>query len=145
MVLLIVLFAASAYAADGEAYTFECQDGNGTCLYTITWTAAADGSKADYTLVTAETDRLYKGYYLYSARTIPGSTAPAADYDITVNDTDERMDLMSGNLADRSATATEKASASTTAEPIMSGIYVTWSNVTNANATGTLLLYFARY
>jgi len=87
IIILALLLPAIAIAADGVVETV--QDTKGAIVVTLAWTAAAAGTKANWTLGTTETgliDKLITGYYLYMAVTDPGSTAPADNYDITVLD-----------------------------------------------------------
>ncbi len=76
---------------------------------TIEWTftgSADDGSVPDLVIPAAD---LYfmAGKSFYMAETIPGTTAPTADYDITIEDASG--DLFGGALSNRSATAREFA------------------------------------
>lgn len=77
-------------------------------VLTFTCTASADDASFPATATSTETTARIAGYYLIEARTNPGATAPQALYDIVLNDTDG-IDLMGGTLANRSATASERA------------------------------------
>ncbi len=158
MVFCIVPYN-SAFGADGEVVTTELlgtSRNKGTLVVKVTWTAAAGGTKANFVFRTSTSctgsmscseimDSLTgQGYYLYAVRTIPGTTAPAANYDITIIDT-ESVDIMGGKLANRSATAAEYVTAPGSPQPIYDDLTITWANVTNANCTGTVYLLFALY
>ena len=80
--------------------------------------------------------------------TNPGDTAPLANYDIAIKDSDG-VDIMGGSLSNRSATATEQA-----VPTLMSGAYgprfveglitVEISGTTVAAATGEIIIYISR-
>lgn len=89
--------AAGTIVPTGAPDTVEGQD---VTIYTYTMTAdASDGSfpaTASYPI----------NGWIIRVETNPGSTAPTANYDITLTDQDG-LDVMGGVLANRSATATE--------------------------------------
>ena len=88
----------------------------GTCLDTyaslsadkmvVTFTCTASVDDASFPSTSTSATSL-KGFYITEVRTNPG-TAPTTGYDIVLNDSDG-IDLMGGTLADRSATASERA------------------------------------
>jgi len=120
----------------------------GMCQLTLSWTAAANGSFTSYTISDAQMLKYLKGL-AYQAETNPGSTAPTAAYDITITNAGGN-DIMGGALADRSATATERAApvlASGTEYPAAINGPLTL-NITNNSvnaATGTVVLYWWYY
>jgi len=83
-------------------------------ILTFTCTASADDASFPSTSTDiVDTDGRYftdkiLGRYITEVRTNPGTTAPQASYDIVLNDSDG-IDLMGGTLANRSATASERA------------------------------------
>lgn len=77
-------------------------------VLTFTCTASADDASFPSTATSTETTARIQGYYLIEARTNPGAVAPQALYDIVLNDSDG-IDLMGGQLANRSATVSERA------------------------------------
>lgn len=77
-------------------------------VLTFTCTAAADDATFPSTATNAAITAAIEGMYIVEVRTNPGATAPQAAYDIVLNDTDG-IDVMGGSLADRSATASERA------------------------------------
>lgn len=86
-------------------------------VLTFTCTASADDASYPSTATSQTITDQIAGRYIIEARTNPGSTAPTANYDIVLNDTDG-IDLMGGMLANRSATASEAAQPA-----IASGVY----------------------
>ena len=85
-----------------------------TAILQFAWTADTDGSftsvstdDTDYNEKLTITDMI-KGWEIYGAQTDPGTTAPTADYDITVTDA-AGEDLFGTNMNDRSTSATESA------------------------------------
>jgi len=75
---------------------------------TFSRVASADDASFPSTATTQTITDQIAGRYITEVRTNPGATAPQALYDIVLNDTDG-IDLMGGTLADRSATASERA------------------------------------
>ena len=71
----------------------------GITVVKFDWTSAADGT------ATNSTTKLHSGKVLELA-TDPGSTAPSADYDITITDSDG-LDVLAGQGADRHTSNTE--------------------------------------
>ncbi len=114
-VVLAALFcpAAGFGAAAGtctQAFTevYNYQYASPLATLTFTCTASVDDASFPSTATSATITDQIKGRYILEVRTNPGSTAPQALYDIVLNDTDG-IDLMGGNLANRSATASEAA------------------------------------
>ncbi len=149
----ILLINSFAWCADGVVTTTELLGKRkGAFVVTLEWTAAAGGTKADYIFRTSNSGNdawimdalIDNGYYCYAARTIPGGTAPATDYDIDIDDSDG-TDIFFGALDDRSATAPEEVNAPNVAKAIDKDLTIQWANVTNANCTGTVILFFAIY
>jgi len=68
----------------------------------VAWTAHTDGSFTDY-----EITEVIDGE-VFMVVTNPGATAPQADYDIDLKDSDG-VDIMGATLDDRSASGTEQA------------------------------------
>jgi len=78
------------------------------CIMTLTWTgSAADGNFTSTAITAAHVDKL-SGFYLYQIETDPGSTAPTANYDITLTDSTS-FDILGGRGNNKSATLTEAA------------------------------------
>lgn len=107
---------------------------------TVAWTAHTDGTFTDTSAIEL------KGYCL-KVTTNPGSTAPTANYDITIKDSDDGTDLdaFATLLNNRHTTATEQVYPliSGAAIPIfLCGNYIISiaNNAVNA-ATGTINFY----
>ncbi len=84
------------------------------------------------------------GWYLYTVETVPGSTAPTSGYGITIKNS-HGIDLMDGNLANRSASAAQlvNAGAGAFGYPLVMGdltFAITGNSV--QNSTGTVILTF---
>jgi len=127
------------------------RNGRETAVLQFAWTAHTNGSftsvSTDNTDVNPHftiTD-LIKGFEAVYCQTDPGSTAPQASYDITITDGNGE-DIMGGNLADRSATATESDQVGITAgaaQPriIDSALTLNISNNNVNGATGVVKLF----
>ena len=93
----------------------------------ITLTCTGDGTIAAYSFVPSTEG--VKGWYLYNVTTDPdGTSAPTADYDITLVVGGE--DIAGGKLANRSDTATQTVAIA----PTTQGYYM---------ADGTMVITFA--
>jgi len=143
-IILCLAFAVPGFAAESTTPTYY-NPGRQAFVVKIAWVAAAGATHADYAIPSAAMDVILAGgYYLFKARTVPSGVAvPAANYDLTL-DTANGFDVLDGNLANRSDTATEIAVPSVYAEPIVDQLTVTFANL-GANGAGDLYLYFARY
>lgn len=113
------LWAAAAPGTCTQEFTEVYSATGPTQLATLTFTCTASADDASFpsTATTQVITDQIAGRYIAEVRTNPGATAPQAAYDITLKDTDG-IDLMGGTLADRSATASERAVPS-----VASGIY----------------------
>lgn len=116
----------------------------------LTFTCTADSSDGSFpsTDTSSAITAAIKGMSITEVRTNPGSTAPTANYDIVLNDTDG-IDLMGGALANRSATASERV-----VPVVQTGIYgdspvdgaITLAITNNSvnSATLTVKVFFSR-
>jgi len=108
---------------------------------TISWNGdAADGTIPE-TLIPG-TGVL--GWYLYTVETIPGGTAPTNGYGITIRNS-HGIDLMDGNVANRSASAAQlvNAGAGAFGYPLVAGdLTFAISGNSVQNSTGTVILTF---
>jgi hypothetical protein len=104
MVLLVLvgfvsqLNAAAAQTVTQTAYTVA----EGMYMLDLAVTTDTTGAMSNY-----ETENI--NGIIYMVETSPGSTAPTNLYDLTLLN-DNSIDLMGGNLADRSDTLTQRAS-----------------------------------
>jgi hypothetical protein len=106
IVLAIFFLASSAWAAGSCVYTSTTEVMSGTIVTSriITITCTGDGTITPYLFHPSNYG--VEGWFLYSVTTDPdGTSAPTADYDITLLIGGE--DIAGGLLADRSATATQ--------------------------------------
>ena len=111
------------------------------------WTAdAADGSVPS-TELSASQEAAVKGWYLVLALTDPGAVAPTADYDIVLND-DFGIDVMGGELADRSSSSSEQAVPKVGSvfgsRLIDGGLSMVLTGNSVNSATGEVVFYFVR-
>jgi hypothetical protein len=138
--VLVFLLCATSGFADTEQASGASQDV--TKIY-LDWVASAGGVVADHTIAL---DAPYlRDKWLVRVYTDPdGTTAPAANYDITIEQTvgDHAIDMAEGKTMNRSATAAEEVKL---AHPYLGGtITVKRTNVTNANAEGRIILVFSK-
>ena len=104
LALLLPAIAFGAVAPGTVTISYDSPSDN-TLVVTFSCVGSADDGSFPATSTSATTLR---GFYITEVRTNPGSTAPQADYDIAINDSDG-IDLMGGTLANRSATLSERA------------------------------------
>lgn len=140
---VLLLFAASLFAAGTVTQTIEKLGDADTYAITITWTAdAADGTVPTTALLRSGSGvSNTEGFSIVSVVTDPGATAPTANYDVTFVD-GRGMDILSDACANRSATATEKCSADPI--PIKGTVNFTLSGNSVNSATGTVVVYIVR-
>lgn len=132
---------ASSYTVTREHLECGAQDTRNKRIekVTVAWTAHTDG--------TFTTASVPLSGWLIKVITNPGSTAPTANYDITVTSPDGAdLDELAGTLANRHTTATEvvyPVGTSGAATPILlSGTYgVAIANNSVNGATGTIIFY----
>jgi len=111
-------------------------------VLTLSWTADAADATVPATAIAPLTYDL-KGWYLYSAETNPGDTAPTDGYNVTLVDADG-VDVAGGRLTGRSESTSQLVVGfGANNYPVF---YSTWTftlvgNAVNS-ATGTLLLTF---
>lgn len=102
--ICVLLFAGLVYGAGTCVETVSTyKDGD----FMLTWTCTGDTSDGTFPATTSNFRGNNIDGYIYQAVTDPGTTAPTASYDITITDANG-VDIMGGELADRSATATQQ-------------------------------------
>lgn len=146
-IVTFLLASWVAWGAECSSGSFVCAKYTGPfCISTVSWTAAANGS-----VTACQPEGLTGTVYgeIYTVETDPGSTAPTADYDITLTDA-AGNDVMGGAIGDRSATATERAAPLLTTgvewpAAFVGPLTVNWSNNSVDSATGTIKIYWMRY
>lgn len=108
------------------------------CRIRCAWQADGAGNKADVSLGAIDGR-------IVQIVTDPGSTAPAASYDLTLED-EYGNDLAGGAIANRSATATEVVRPSDGSNPIdrwtQGDATLTFSNLTNADCNGDVFVFY---
>lgn len=97
------------------------------------WTSSSGGA-AD-----ATTSATFDGKLIQVATVPDGTAAPTADYDVAVNDADG-VDLLQGNGADRSATATEHIAEANLGAVASSALTLAVTNAGDTNE-GTVYVY----
>lgn len=124
--------------------------GAGTCVETVstykdgdfmlTWTCTGDASDGTFPATTSNFRGNNIDGYVYMVVTDPGTPSPTASYDITITDA-SGVDIMGGELADRSATASEQV------VPKIDGLYgarrvngTITLNVTNNSVTAASIV-----
>lgn len=117
-------------------------------LLTFAWTADASAATIPATVTTDAITAMIAGKWLIQAVTNPGTTAPTADYDITLTDADG-LDVMGGTLANRHTSNTEVAipypgSLAYAPVPITSALTLTITNNSVNSATGTVVITLSR-
>ena len=155
-VLVLMLFiSTSVYAADDMTVTYGYDQASNLKVVKIAWT-----DSPSLTLESQKTgiNAFLAGWSCYLAETIPGSggAIPDDNYDIVITNT-AGTDIFGTALTNRSQTSKETAlplvdgGASKGPFPIKptqletDALTVTVTGQTNANGTGVIYLYFARY
>lgn len=136
-VTLILLFAASSFAAEGYVTSGVAEHGDGVRVVTIDFTLDDDGTT--YTFEDAMVEAL-KGWSLYYVEIDPGATAPTAAYDMVINNT-YGIDILGGAGANLSATASSKLEL---IYPMIDAASIVFSNNSQADALVDLRLVFYR-
>ena len=141
-----LLFAPNLFAAGSVTITKEeivVRHWPNRVILTISWTADASDNSVPDTTISASTYRI-KGYFLYSAETNPGSTAPTDNYDISINDADS-YDIAGTLLNNRDTSNTELVNMINAggSYPLVRGdLTFSLSGNSVASATGTCILVF---
>jgi len=140
---MISAFAPFAYGVGTVTQAVVTNYGETMAVVTFSWTADASAATVPATAMSAEVAGKVFGFYLVQAETDPGTTAPTADYDVTITDPNS-LDLMSGSLSNRSATVTEIAFPNLTARPVDSILTFNLSGNAVNSAVGVCKLYFSK-
>lgn len=149
-VLAILILGGNARAAGSVTQAINRYPNANLRTVVLSWTGdAANGtvpSTATSDAITAD----IAGWYVYAIETDPGSVAPTTLYDIVINDA-SGFDVAGGQLANRSATATERIipKLDTTASLyggvlIDSALTLVITNQSAVSATGTVKLFLAK-
>jgi hypothetical protein len=136
VILVLVGFVSLAKAAADQVITstaYTVADG----MYMLELAVETDttGVMSDY-----ETENI--NGIIYLIETDPGTPAPTAAYDLTLLN-DNGIDVMGGNLANRSATLTERASPLRyQAQPVKGKLTLTLANNSEINAAFKVRIWF---
>lgn len=136
--LMALIIPAFAFAASSQTQDHSVL--GGVHKLEISWTAHTDGSYTSF-------DTRNINGMVFGVETDPGSTAPAAAYDITLKDS-YGLDIMGGVLADRSATATEFVQPYNAAQntyqsmPVHGSLSLAISNIVTNSGDGKVVIYY---
>lgn len=145
-----VLLGATAGSCTETKYDLTSPGGSSFgSIKVVTFTCTAGDGGASPAAVTFSDSAMsfIRGFYLYKVISNPGSTAPAASWDFTITDGDG-IDLLNTGGTGRSATASESIypliSSQPFAQPIIDTLYLTITNMTNANSGVVVKAIFVR-
>lgn len=150
IVISVFLMAGHAMAAGSVTQAIKNYTNGNMRTVTFSWVGdAANGTVPSTATSTAITTDI-SGWYVYAIETVPGSVAPTPLYDIVINDA-SGFDIAGGQLANRSATATERvipkldATASLYGGVLVdSALTLVITNQSAVSATGTVKLFLAQ-
>ena len=138
-VLALILLASPVLAASSMTATIS-KASPWLYVMTVTWTAHTDGS------FTSTATPYFDGMVVM-AETNPGSTAPTANYDITLTSSDG-VDVFGGSLANRHTSTSERAmplqNGNYTAVPVAGALTVGITGNSQSGATGTIKIYYVK-
>jgi hypothetical protein len=150
--IFFFLFIPSLTFAQGSAVQTGRYLGVNQGVFELTFDCTASAVDGSFPAIAFDAKWLnaLRGWHCYRARTDPGTTAPTANYDITI--TESGGDVFGGNLVNRSATATEFSAPyidGPTAKAVGAVTMAdTWSLVITNNAVNSaaieITLYFFR-
>ena len=141
---ILLLLAVNSWAAGTINQSIDTQFlEKSKVALVVTFTCTADASDGSFPATATSTDitNAIKGYYLYKLITNPGTTAPTANYDITITDEDG-IDIMGGNAMNRHTSNSESTypmiGTQPFAQPIIGPITL---NITNnsVNSAGIVI------
>lgn len=152
LIVIAVLLMGSLAMADDGTVTVSSTKVNGRDMEVFHFAFIANsGGVVPATSTTVETCQgrvcypRSKSGYIWKVVSRPGSPNPAADFDITVIDDITSADLLGGEGADFSNTASAevvpKIGNAYGGNPVYTSFTVNWSNVDNALAEGTIDVY----
>lgn len=137
ILIVVMVLALTGYVYGASSVTEEWKTlGNNIDVINLSWTAAADGSFTNYTIL-----RKINSCLFYVV-TNPGATAPTDNYDITLLN-DDSIDVADSELLNRD-TATSEDVKLTTPRCIYGDLVLTISNNSQASATGVIRLFLGR-
>ena len=148
ILMALVFLACQADAAGSVTQAIKSYPNGNMKAVTFSWTGDAANGTVPSTATNAAITTEISGWYVYAIETDPGSVAPTTLYDIVINDA-SGFDIAGGQLANRSATATERvipkldATASLYGGSLVDGaltLVITGQSVVSATGTVKLLL-----
>lgn len=138
---LLLLIASSANAADTVSLGNPVELSEECVKYTITWTDdGGDGIAATDIVFSSK----YFGFYIYSATTNPGATAPTDDYDIVIRKKTNEADVFQTALNDRDTASTEITWPASGYDVLDDVLQLIITNNSQAGATGTIDIYLQK-
>lgn len=142
IMLVVLVYVSTAFCA-GTCTQRVDKYANNPNFAVLTVSCTGDSSTGAFpsTTITAENMAKITGFYITEVQTYPGTTNPTALYDIVIN-TSRGLDLMEGNLANRSASLPERAFPSTIVAGIANAltIVITGNSVASAVVVIQVLL-----
>ena len=149
-ILLVALFAVSAFAAGTVTQAIVKYPNANLQTVTFSWVGDAANGSVPSTATNAAITAAIAGWYVYSIDTDPGAVPPTTLYDIVINDA-SGFDIAGGQLANRSATATQRVIPKLDATASLYGgvlidstLTMVITNQTDVSATGTVKLFLAK-
>ena len=111
----------------------------------LQFVCTADSAAATYPSTTLTNDNLVKigGFYITEVRTYPGGTAPTNNFGITISDAGG-LDMMTGNLANRSSSAPARAYPTMICPPIADALVLAITGNAVNSAVVTINIYLAK-
>jgi hypothetical protein len=112
-------------------------------VLTLTCVGSADDGSFPSTALSADTLTKIGDFFIAEVRTYPGNTQPTSLYDIVFNDSGG-LDLMGGNLVDRSASAAQRVFPLTYPVPIADDMTVVITNNSVHSALVTIKIFLIK-
>lgn len=150
LLLVALLISESAFAVGTVTQAIVKYPNANLQTVTFSWVGDASNGTVPSTATNAAITAAIAGWYVYAIETDPGSVAPTTLYDIVINDA-SGFDIAGGQLANRSATATERVIPKLDATASLYGgqlidsaltLVITGQSV--VSATGTVKLFLAK-
>lgn len=148
LLLALIFLTGQADAAGSVTQALKNYANGNMKTVTFSWTGDASNGTVPSTATSTAITTEIAGWYVYAIETDPGSVAPTTLYDIVINDA-SGFDIAGGQLANRSATATERVIPKLDATASLYGgvlvdsaltMVITNQNVVSATGTVKLIL-----
>ena len=143
---ILILLASSAWATAVGTITQQVNffRNPNFAVLTLTCVGSSDDGTFPSTALSADTLTKVGDYFITEVRTYPGSVNPTASYDIVFNDAGG-LDLMGGNLIDRSASAAQRVFPASYPVPIANDMTVVITNSTVHSAVVVIKVFLTKY